>query len=466
MKYISTRGKSAILNFKETFLAGLASDGGLYVPETYPFFSANKISSFKKLSYTELCYEIFLPFIGKEIPAKKLKELIKKAYNESVFNHQAIAPLKQLNQKHYILELFHGPTNAFKDFALQLMGLILAYFLNENKEKAIILGATSGDTGSAAIHGCKKSKRADIYIIHPHNRTSEIQRKQMTTVKDKNVFNIALKGNFDDAQNIVKHIFCNQEFIGGKKRLIAVNSINWVRIMGQIVYYFYSALALGAPTRKVSYAVPTGNFGDIFAGYVARKMGLPIDKLIIATNKNDILARFINNNSYKRKKLNETLSPSMDIQISSNFERLLFDMHDNDANKIRELMLNFKEKGEINVSTHILNNIKQIFKASKSSDRETIKTMHSVFAKCHEIIDPHTATAIKAAVEFEQQIDGPIISLATAHPGKFPNALKKAKLKLPYLPDSLAKPLKEKEKFKIFANDANQISEYIAKNSL
>ena len=466
MKYISTRGNAPILNFKETFLTGLASDGGLYVPEEYPVFSSSKISSLKNLNYQELCYEIFLPFIGKEIPAEKLKEIIEKSYQDSVFTHAAVAPLKQLSKKHYILELFHGPTNAFKDFALQLIGHMLAYFLKENSEKAIILGATSGDTGSAAIHGCKNCKRADIYILHPHNRTSEVQRKQMTTVKDKNVFNIAIKGDFDDAQNIVKHVFCNQEFIANKKRLIAVNSINWVRIMGQIVYYFYSALALGAPNNRISYSVPTGNFGDIFAGYVARKMGLPIEKLIIATNKNDILSRFINQNSYKRKKLVESLSPSMDIQISSNFERLLFDMHDNNSKKLSELMCSFKEKGEISVTSEVLDKIKAIFLASKSTDKDIVKIMKSISTNSDEILDPHTAAGVKSALEYEHIINGPIITLATAHPGKFPLALKKAKLNLPYLPDTLAKPLKEKEKFEIFDKNTSQITDYIAKNSL
>jgi threonine synthase len=466
MEYISTRDKSLKYDFKQIFLAGLAADGGLFVPEEYPVLSEEKIKSFKNLSYRDLAYEICKIFISDKIENKVLKEIIDKTYNDTIFKNKAIAPLKSLDNRFYLLELFHGPTHAFKDFALQLMGHILDYFLSEDGEKAIIIGATSGDTGSAAISGCANCQNADIFILHPHNKTSEIQRKQMTTIIQDNVFNIALEGNFDDAQAIVKHIFKQQKNIKFNKKLIAVNSINWARIIGQIIYYFYIALKLDCYEEEISFSVPTGNFGDIFAGYVAKKMGLPINKLIIATNKNDILARFINNNQYAKKALLESLSPSMDIQISSNFERLLFDAHANNADKIADLMAKFHDTGKLAVDLDILKIIQNDFFSSSSNDSEIIAIMQKIYKEFNEVIDPHTATGVKSAYDFSHNINGKIVILATAHPAKFPQALTLANIKNNNIPANLANILDAKEKFTILANDPEKIINFIKSNSL
>ncbi|MGB0360075.1 MAG: threonine synthase, partial [Endozoicomonas sp.] len=325
MKYISTRGQGEPKDFQDVLLAGLAADGGLYVPEFLPQLSEAKIRSLKGLPYNELAFEIIKPFVGDTIADEQLHQMINQSY--ASFSHKAIAPLQQLDSNQWVMELFHGPTLAFKDFALQLLGRLLDHVLTERNEKAVVLGATSGDTGSAAIEGCRHSDKLELFILHPYQRVSEVQRRQMTTLMDKNVHNIAIKGNFDDCQDMVKRCFADQSFLSENTRLVAVNSINWARIMAQIVYYFYAGLNLGAPDQPVSFSVPTGNFGDIFAGYIARGMGLPVEKLVVATNNNDILHRFFHNNDYRKEVLHQTLSPSMDIMVSSNFERLLFDMH-------------------------------------------------------------------------------------------------------------------------------------------
>ena len=339
MKYISTRGKAPAFQFEDVLLTGLAGDGGLYVPESLPFYSKEEIVSWANLPYAELAYRIMQPFVGSAIPAADLKSIIDEAY--SVFRHQAVTPLVQIGHNEWVLELFHGPTLAFKDIALQLLGRLLDYVLTKRNERVAILGATSGDTGSAAIEGCRTCEHIDIFIMHPHNRVSEVQRRQMTTAIGPNIFNLAIEGSFDDCQQMVKDFFVDQAFLRGR-RLVAVNSINWARIMAQIVYYFYAAIQLGGPYRAVQFSVPTGNFGDIFAGYLAKKMGLPIEQLVIATNQNDILHRFMAHNRYEKAKLMHTLSPSMDIMISSNFERMLFDLYDNNGKAIAELMESFK----------------------------------------------------------------------------------------------------------------------------
>ena len=472
MDYISTRNKYKSLKFDEVFLSGLAPDGGLYVPKTYPQFSPSEIAEFKNDNYQELAFKIIKPFIGKTIPDIKLQEIINDSYGTS-FNHNPnkndpanIAPIIELKNNLYLLELFHGPTAAFKDFALQLVGRILQYLLNSKNEQAIILGATSGDTGSAAIYGCKNSGNSDIFILHPHNKVSEIQRKQMTSVTDKNVYNIAIKGNFDDCQNIVKYIFCNQEFIAKKKRLIAVNSINWARIMGQIIYYFYATKQLNSLQKPLSFVVPTGNFGDIFAGFVAEKMGLMVDKLIIATNKNDILSRFINHNAYNKETLMPSLSPSMDIQISSNFERLLFHAHNDDSNNIKKLMKNFKNTGQLSVNTNIYHDITSKFLASSCSDEETCKIMQEIYKDHHIVIDPHTATAVKSAQDFIHQVKSSMVILSTAHPEKFPKALEATNLKLKIKHPALNNLLDKEERFTILENSANAVIDYIKEKSL
>lgn len=461
MKYISTRGKAKKLNFEEVLLAGLASDGGLYVPENIPEFTPQQIASWSDLSYPELAKVIMMPFVEDSISANEFKKIIDKSYKN--FRHSAVAPLKQIGSGEWVLELFHGPTLAFKDFALQLLGNLLDYVLEKHNQKVVILGATSGDTGSAAIEGCKDCNNVDIFILHPQGRTSDIQRKQMTTVLSENVHNVAIKGTFDDCQDIVKSIFMDKKFLGNKS-LVAVNSINWARIMAQIVYYFYAAISLGAPARKVSFSVPTGNFGDIFAGYMAYQMGLPIDQLVIATNKNDILHRFISDNDYSKKGVTQTLSPSMDIQVSSNFERLLFYVHDEDSGRIARLMEGFKKTGKLSVNEQVLGKIRKLFTSYSVTDDVICKVMREIYVTTGESVDPHTATGIKAARATRKDDDVPMIILATAHPAKFPEASNKAKLPDAQLPTYMQDIFSRKERFDVLKNDIEEVKKYIKKN--
>lgn len=336
MKYISTRGQAPAQSFEQVLLTGLAPDGGLYVPEELPQFSKEEIAQMAGLDYPQLAQKIITPFIDGAIPDDDLEEIIHRSYKS--FANKAVAPLRMIGANEWVLELYCGPTLAFKDFALQLLGNLLDYVLKRNDQKVVILGATSGDTGSAALEGCRHSDNVDIYILHPYQRVSEVQRRQMTTVLGDNVHNIAVKGNFDDCQRIVKTAFGDQSFLPEGRQLVAVNSINWARIMAQIVYYFYASLQLGGPHRPVSFSVPTGNFGDIYAGYLAMQMGLPIKQLIIATNSNDILHRFMSSNDYAQGELKHTLSPSMDIMVSSNFERYLFDLFGRDGKALAAFM--------------------------------------------------------------------------------------------------------------------------------
>ena len=341
IRYVSTRGQAPELDFEDVLLAGLASDGGLYVPTYLPKFDAEKLRAMQTMSYPDLAYEIVSPFIGDCINETDLRAILQETY--SSFRHPAVAPLVQLEHNQWVLELFQGPTLAFKDFALQLLGRLLDYVLARRGEKVVIMGATSGDTGSAAIEGCRRCDNIDIFILHPHERVSDVQRRQMTTVIAPNIHNIAIKGNFDDCQAMVKTSFVAEPFLPDGRRLVAVNSINWARIMAQIVYYFYSGLALGRIDRPTSFSVPTGNFGDIFAGYLAKQMGLPVEKLVIATNRNDVLHRVLTEGVYAKLSLEASLSPSMDITVSSNFERLLFDLADRDGDVLRGWMETFAE---------------------------------------------------------------------------------------------------------------------------
>jgi threonine synthase len=465
MKYISTRQNAKTLGFEDILLQGLATDGGLYVPEFLPQFSSAQIKEMTKLSYPDLAYKIIHPFIGGEIADADLKEIIKKSY--AAFSHSAIAPLKQLKHNEYLLELFHGPTLAFKDFALQLLGNLLDHFLTKRQQKVIIIGATSGDTGSAAIMGCKSCKNAEIFILHPFQRVSDVQRKQMTTVLDDNVHNISLKGNFDDCQAFVKKMFMDQAFLKGKK-MVAVNSINWARIMAQIVYYFYAAIRLGASEDyPVSFSVPTGNFGDIYAGYLAKKMGLPIKKLIIATNQNDILTRFVKANDYSRKSLIDTLSPSMNIQVSSNFERLLFDAYKNVNNPsgLAVLMNNFESTGALKVEPQVLENIRKDFDSYSIDDATTCDLIKQLYNETGETIDPHSIIGVGAARKYIQSKDcegEPVITLATAHPAKFPEAIEKVGLKPASLPKFLTGLMTKKEKMVILENNLSDVKEFIS----
>ncbi len=459
MKYLSSRGGDSAGSFREVVLSGLAADGGLFVPEEYPRFSAEKISSFKNLPYHELAYEVISPYIGDDIPEADLRAILESVYNEKIFDNPQIAPLKKLNEQEYILELFHGPTLAFKDFALQLLGKFFSYFLEKEHKKINILGATSGDTGSAAIAGCVGCPNVNIFILHPHGKVSEVQQRQMTTIIADNVFNIAVRGTFDDCQNIVKELFGNIE-LKNKFGLTAVNSINWARIVAQIVYYFYAAAQLGAPEKKVSFSVPTGNFGDILAGYIAQRMGLPIEKLIIATNSNDILHRFMKSGIYRMQDVVHTLSPSMDIQISSNFERLLFEYHNRDSARVTTLLDDLKNNREFTVAPEVLGNIRELFTSARVNDEETLQTITQTFEKYGEMLDPHTAIGLRAGQGHPGDI--PVVTLATAHPAKFPDAVHKATKKFPELPEHLHDLFERHEKYHILDNDPETIRGFLA----
>ena len=462
MKFISTRGDAPILSFEEVVLTGLASDGGLYVPETMPSFSKDEIASWAGLSYQELAFKIITPFVDGEISDADLKGIIDKAYDS--FRHDAIAPLVQTGHNEWVLELFQGPTLAFKDFALQFLGHLLDFILAKRKQKVVVMGATSGDTGSAAIEGCRRCDNIDIFILHPHQRVSDVQRRQMTTVIADNVYNIALEGNFDDCQNMVKASFRDQSFLPDGRQLVAVNSINWARIMAQIVYYFYSALALGGPHKAISFSVPTGNFGDIFAGYLAKKMGLPIDQLLIATNSNDILHRCISDNDHSKQALHHSLSPSMDIMVSSNFERLLFDLYDRKGSEIQRLMGEF-ESGVMSLSENALLDARSLFTSFRLDDEETLETIADVYANCEYLLDPHTAIGVAAARAKRRDNKTPMVCLATAHPAKFPEAILKAgNIGEPPLPNHMSDLFEREERYQVLADDIQAVQQFVSIN--
>ncbi|NBX04080.1 MAG: threonine synthase [Alphaproteobacteria bacterium] len=458
MRYVSTRGQAPELSFEDVVLAGLASDGGLYVPKTIPTFSMAEIAAMGSLNYADLAYKIIAPFTGGEIAPDALKKIIDDSYAQ--FRHSAVAPLKQLDAHTFVLELFHGPTLAFKDFALQFLGRLLDHILQKRGQKAVIVGATSGDTGSAAIAGCRARSNMSIFILHPKGRVSDVQRKQMTTVLDSNVHNIAVEGTFDDCQDIVKTLFNDKNF-RAETPITAVNSINWARILAQVVYYFYSALALGAPAKAVSFCVPTGNFGDIYAGYIAKRMGLPINQLIIATNRNDILSRCVATGTYGMNGVSPTISPSMDIQISSNFERLLFDLHDRDGGGINRMMNNFREAKSLTLSPLVHSRLKAEFAAASANDDETKNTIAETFAATGELLDPHTAVGLCAAHKARADNTTPLVLLATAHPAKFPDAVTAASGVHPALPAHLADLFSREERLDELPCDATAIKKFI-----
>ena len=463
MKYISTRGQAPALTFEDAVLAGLASDGGLYVPENIPQFSTEEIASWAGLSYQELAFKVMSPFVAGEVSDDDLRTLIEKSY--STFRHDAIAPLVQTGHNEFILELFQGPTLAFKDFALQFLGNLLDYVLTKRDQRVVIMGATSGDTGSAAIEGCRHSDHVDIFILHPHKRVSDVQRRQMTTVLDGNVHNIALQGNFDDCQNMVKASFGDQSFLPAGRQLVAVNSINWARIMAQIVYYFYAALSLGGPHRPVSFSVPTGNFGDIFAGYLAKRMGLPIDQLVIATNANDILHRCISENDHSTKALIHSLSPSMDIMVSSNFERMLFDLYERDGAAIAELMAGFKQTGELQLAEQPLSKARELFSSYRLDDEAMVQVIADVWENTEYLLDPHTAIGVEAARKTRRRQDIPMICLATAHPAKFPEAVRKAGYPQdPALPHHMADLFEREERYSVQPNELSEVHQFMTDN--
>ena len=458
MQFVSTRGQAPVLGFSDAVLAGLASDGGLYLPQSWPQVSTAEIAGFAGKSYADVAYAIISRFVGDEIAPAKLKAILDQSY--AVFRHPSVAPLVELEPNHFVLELFHGPTLAFKDVAMQFLSRVMDHILIERGLKATIVGATSGDTGSAAIEAFRGRDTTDIFILHPQGRTSPVQRRQMTTVLDANIHNIAIDGTFDDCQDIVKAMFNNHTF-RDRVRLSGVNSINWGRIVAQIVYYFTSAVSLGSPHRKVSFTVPTGNFGDVFAGYCAKAMGLPIEKLIIATNANDILRRTMDTGRYEMNGVAPTISPSMDIQISSNFERLLFESAGRDASAVLRMMDSLKQSGGFAVPDNALAAIRRDFAAGTTGEAETKATISMTLKAAGYLLDPHTAVGVNVA---RHQAHGttPMITLGTAHPAKFPAAVHDATGFEPSLPTWLADLHSREERFSVLANDQSAVEDFIS----
>ncbi|AOG09154.1 MAG: threonine synthase [Arcicella sp.] len=461
VEYVSTRGEAPSLGFCDALLAGLARDGGLYVPREWPQMSKKAIRGLRGKSYEEVAFEVLLPFTNGEIEPDTFRAMIDEAY--STFKHPAVAPLVQTGPNSFVLELFHGTTLAFKDVAMQLLARLMDHVLEKRGERATIVGATSGDTGGAAIDAFAGRARTDIFILFPHGKVSPVQQRQMTSSQDENVHAIAVEGNFDDCQNLVKAMFNDVPF-RDRVGLSGVNSINWARIMAQVVYYFTSAVALGAPDRKVSFTVPTGNFGDIFAGYVAKKMGLPIDKLVIATNDNDILARTMKTGRYEMKGVSATTSPSMDIQISSNFERLLFEAYGRDASAIRSAMEGLKQSGAFEIQPEALKFIRKDFRAGRATQKEVAKTIRTVLDETGYLLDPHTAVGVHVASKFEKP-QSPMVVLATAHPAKFPAAVKSASGIDPALPAWLADLMDREERFEVLPAELKAIESFVSKQA-
>ncbi len=447
MKYISTRGNAPVLSFEDTMLTGLARDGGLYVPETIPTMSAAEIAALAGVSYEEAAFRVMRPFVGDAFTDSEFRGIIARAY--AGFRHDARAPLVQLGPNHFLLELFHGPTLAFKDFAMQLIGQLFQFSLARRGERVTIVGATSGDTGSAAIEAFRGLDNVDVFILFPHGRVSEIQRRQMTTPGDSNVHALALDGDFDDCQARLKDMFNDFDFRDGV-RLAGVNSINWARVLAQVVYYFTSAVSLGAPHREVSFTVPTGNFGDIFAGYIARKMGLPIRDLVIATNQNDILHRTLETGAYTKQGVTPSISPSMDIQVSSNFERALFDAYGRDGNAVAQLMEELRE-GAFQISQGAMQTLREQFRSGRADEAETMATIRDQFAASGEVLCPHSAVGVK--VGNDHLSETPMITLATAHPAKFPDAVQAAMGHRPDLPPHMADMVDREEQVTRVPND-------------
>jgi len=455
MNYVSTRDKSKVFKFKDVFLKGLADDGGLFVPEVEFKFNDEQLNSLKGLDYNQLAKEIISPFVDDFIKDDDLSKIIGKSY--SSFRKNNVIDLIKVEDR-FILELFHGPTLAFKDVAMQLLGNFYEYYLEKNNEKINIVVATSGDTGAAAIEAIKGKKNLNIFVLHPHNRISSVQRKIMTTVKDNNVFNIAINGNFDDCQNLVKSMFEDRNF-SKSINMSGVNSINWARIIAQSVYYFYSYFLIQDKTKPINFSVPTGNFGDVYAGYLAKKMGLPINKLVVATNQNDILHRAISEGKYVSEKVSETLSPSMDIQIASNFERLIYDLNNKDDKITGNIMKSIKKDGSYIIDKFTLKKINLDFLSASLNENEILKTISNVYSKNNLILDPHTAIGFAA---FEKvKLDGNNIVLATAHPSKFPDAINKAIKMNAELPKELQYVLSEKENYDIIENNLESIKKHI-----
>ena len=457
MRYISTRGTAPTLDFAEVTLAGLASDGGLYVPEHWPQFSSDEIAAMRGLPYAELAARVMQPFVGECLTPDRLRELCEQAYGR--FAHCAVTPLKQLDESQWLLELFHGPTLAFKDVALQLLGLLFEEFLARDESRLTIVGATSGDTGSAAIDAVAGRDNVEIFMLHPSGRVSDVQRRQMTTVLAPNVHNIAIDGSFDDAQAMVKRIFADED-VTAKHRIGAVNSINWARLMAQVVYYFAAALQLGGPERRIAFSVPTGNFGDVFAGHVAARMGLPIERLVVATNVNDILHRALSEGDYSAGDVTPTASPSMDIQVSSNFERLLFDVGGRDGVAMADQMRGFEGARAMRL-TDAQRGGAALFASARADAHDMAAAMRWASEEAGEIIDPHTAIGLHAARLQDLPSTVPTVTLATAHPAKFRDAVERATGTRPPLPTRVGDLFAREERFDELPGDYEAVKAHI-----
>ena len=456
MRYISTRGSAPVLSFEDALLTGLARDGGLYVPETIPRFSDKDLADMATMSYEDVAFKVMRPFIGDTFTDAEFTALIDKAY--SGFNHTVRAPLVQLDQGHFLLELFHGPTLAFKDFAMQLIGQMFQAVLSRKGERVTIVGATSGDTGSAAIEAFRGLDNVDVFILFPHGRVSEVQRRQMTTPGESNVHALAMDGDFDDCQARLKDMFNDHDFRDAV-RLAGVNSINWGRVLAQVVYYFTAALSMGACDRKVSFTVPTGNFGDIFAGYIAREMGLPIADLVVATNQNDILHRCLTTGAYHKGAVHASISPSMDIQVSSNFERALYFAYGQDSNATKALMDDLAQGG-FDVGDDVLRTLQDTYKSGRVSEEETSATIKEFFTNTGELLCPHSAIGVRVAQALRDRAT-PMITLATAHPAKFPDAVEAATGVRPPLPDHMADLFDRDERVTRISNDLEALKDII-----
>ena len=454
MNYISTRNNSKKVSFEHVFLKGLSEEGGLFIPEKLKKFNYKELNELSNLDYRNLAFNIVKLFTGDFISKTDLINLINKSYTN--FRDENVVKINKINNN-YLLELYHGPTLAFKDIAMQLIGNFYEYYLEKKSKKINIIVATSGDTGAAAIDAIKGKKNINIFVLHPHNKISSVQRKLMTTSDENNVFNLAINGNFDDCQNLVKLMFSDISF-ANSINMSGVNSINWARIVAQTVYYFYSYFQIGK--QKISFSVPTGNFGDVYAGYVAKQMGLPISKFIVATNQNDILHRAISNGDYRFNKVEETISPSMDIQVASNFERLLYDLYDQNSEKVKNIMKRIKDNS-FKIENDILKNLQNDFTSERLSETEIINTIKSHYEKNKIIIDPHTAIGI-GAVEKLNLSD--VVILATAHPCKFPVAIDRAISKTEKLPESLEYVYDKNEKFEVISNDLAKVKDFIVKS--
>ncbi|MDX7949755.1 threonine synthase [Lichenihabitans sp. Uapishka_5] len=460
MHYISTRGEAPAASFFDAMTAGLARDGGLYVPDVVPSLDAATIAGFAGRPYAEVAEAVIAPFAADAFAPDDLREMIAGAYRS--FRHPAVTPLVQLETNLFVLELFHGPTLAFKDVAMQLLGRMMDRALGRKGERAVVVGATSGDTGAAAVEAFRGLPQVDVVILYPHGRVSDVQRRQMTSVPDANIHAIAVEGSFDDCQSIVKAMFNHHEFRDAVQ-LTGVNSINWARIVAQITYYFVAAVALGGPHRPVSFTVPTGNFGDIFAGHVAKRMGLPIDRLVIATNENDILQRCLADGDYALRDVAQTQSPSMDIQISSNFERALFDALGRDAATLRGLMGGLRQGGHFSVPPQALAQLRGEFDAFRTDEVETADEMRRTYRETGHILDPHTAVGVHAARRALAQEGGssPMVVLGTAHPAKFPDAVVRATGQHPALPPHMADLMHRPERFTVLPNDVAAVQRFI-----